>query len=106
MVRAPLLLAIGLLAAAPAARAELATPLPPVVQQSLDAFSAAHKACRVWSDGCVVCRRLQETAFACSTPGIACQPTALACQEPKEEQKPTEATKPVPLPGPVKKDAR
>lgn len=90
----PLLL-LGL-AAATAARAEPATPLPPAEQQSLDAFSTAHKDCNVWSDGCVVCRRLQETAFACSTPGPACQPEPLACRGATPDQVPAEASKPVP----------
>ena len=103
MTRA-LLLSICLLATTTAVRAEQATALPAAEQESLDAFATAHKDCNVWSDGCVICRRLQETAFACSTPGIACQPKALACQPAMTEQKPAEASKPTP-PATMPKDA-
>ena len=64
------------------ARAEPVAPLPPVEKQSLEAFAAANSACREWSDGCVVCTRQAGTGYACSTPGIACQSSPLACRDP------------------------
>jgi hypothetical protein len=39
---------------------------------------AEDPACAEWGDGCKVCRRL-ESGFACSLPGIACTPGAMAC---------------------------
>ena len=49
-------------------------------QASLQSFAAAHPDCVEWSDGCAVCRR--DTAMHCSLPGIACQPSAIACKRP------------------------
>jgi hypothetical protein len=37
--------------------------------------------CAEWTDGCVVCRRVPE-GLACSTPGIACTPSAPRCLRP------------------------
>ncbi len=34
--------------------------------------------CAEWSDGCRVCRRIED-GIACSLPGIACTPGAMAC---------------------------
>lgn len=59
----------------------LAEPVGDARRQSFDAFAAAHADCREWSDGCAVCRRTQDKDFACSLPGIACQPTGLACRD-------------------------
>jgi hypothetical protein len=38
-------------------------------------------ACAEWTDNCVVCRRTPE-GLACSTPGIACVPSAPRCLKP------------------------
>jgi hypothetical protein len=34
--------------------------------------------CAEWSDGCVICQRVDE-GIACSTPGIACVPQERQC---------------------------
>ena len=56
-------------------------PLPP--GQSLPAYGDWNRDCLEWSDGCAVCKRSDEAsakgAFACSTPGIACQPKGIVC---------------------------
>ncbi len=65
--------------------AALADPVavPPAEQHSLAQFATANPTCRSWSDGCAVCQRMAAgDAFACSTPGIACQPASLVCREP------------------------
>ena len=91
MIRWPAVLAFVLVAAS--VRADPAPPLPPAERQSLEAFAAAHANCREWSDGCVVCRRGLETGFACSTPGIACQPQPLMCRDPEPAAVPAPAPK-------------
>ena len=83
MNRWPVILVLALASAG--VRAAPAAPVPPAEKQSLDAFAAANASCREWSDGCVVCVRQGEAAnraFACSTPGIACTPSRLACRTP------------------------
>ena len=81
MSRLRVLLWTGLVLGSPAGvSADPGAPLPSSETQSLQAFAAANTACHVWSDGCVVCTRQTVGAFACSTPGIACQPVALACR--------------------------
>jgi hypothetical protein len=37
--------------------------------------------CAEWTNGCVICRRTSE-GLACSTPGIACTPSAPRCLRP------------------------
>jgi len=37
--------------------------------------------CAEWTDSCVICRRTPE-GLACSTPGIACVPSAPRCLRP------------------------
>ena len=79
-----------LLLASAGVRADPAAPLPPEEKQSLDGFATANPACHEWSDGCVVCVRQGEAdskeadkaAYSCSTPGIACTPSQLACRTP------------------------
>ena len=88
---------LALMLASAGVRADPAAPLPPAEKQSLEAFAAAHEACQTWSDGCVVCRRMKESSFGCSTPGIACQPSPLMCQDAKEAPKPAEAPVPAPM---------
>ena len=76
------------LAVAVSARPAPAAPVPAAEKQSLDAFASANASCRQWSDGCVICMRQAGAAYACSTPGIACQPSPLACRDPTPNGKP------------------
>jgi hypothetical protein len=70
--------------ASPSAAPASPTPtLDPREQASLQSFDAANPACREWSDGCAICRRDAADAGHCSTPGIACQPSAVACTDPR-----------------------
>ena len=90
-------LALLVLALAPVGvRAAPAASVPAAETQSLDAFAAANASCHEWSNGCVVCVRQGDTsdkgAFACSTPGIACTPSRLACRAPVSP--PSPAAKP------------
>jgi hypothetical protein len=71
-------LAAALLAAP--ARADEAPAPDPKEQASLQGFAVSNPACMEWSDGCAVCKR--EAAVHCSTPGIACQPSEIACKAP------------------------
>ena len=47
---------------------------------TLESFGRDSPSCREWSDGCAVCAKQTDKTFACSLPGIACQPRAVACQ--------------------------
>jgi hypothetical protein len=97
----PILLAVALGLAAPAFADEpAATPTPsasldPKERATLDGFGAAHPECREWSDGCSVCNLLPRDEatktdnadkhvqlYACSLPGIACQPNDIVCKAP------------------------
>ncbi|HUO53253.1 MAG TPA: hypothetical protein VMU18_00825 [Rhodoblastus sp.] len=49
--------------------------------EAVIAFGVSHPECREWGDGCVICAR-REATLNCSTPGIACQPSAPACKDP------------------------
>ena len=42
-------------------------------------LEGADAACREWTDGCRVCARAEDNKFACSNPGIACQPAQGRC---------------------------
>ena len=44
---------------------------------SIQAYGAAN-ACTSWTDGCTLCMR----GGGCSTPGIACTPSAITCTAP------------------------
>ena len=76
------LAALGWLGSAALALAEDApannAPLSPEAV-SLQGFGAQNAACLEWSDGCAVCLR-DDKGARCSTPGIACQPVAIACR--------------------------
>jgi hypothetical protein len=72
---------------APATPAATASPVvspPPTLdakeQASLQSFAAAHPECKEWNDGCATC--LRDDAIHCSTPGIACLPSAIVCKAP------------------------
>jgi hypothetical protein len=82
--------ALILLAGCHAAMAAEATPtMAEQERQSLASYAAAHKACREWTDGCIVCSRRDDDTFACSLPGIACEPTALLCRDARPESAPS-----------------
>ncbi|MBF9197021.1 hypothetical protein [Microvirga terrestris] len=51
------------------------------VSQAPSQGSAPGPSCAEWTDSCVVCRRVPE-GLACSTPGIACVPSAPRCLRP------------------------
>ena len=58
-------------------------PAPAPSAVSVRTFGASHDRCRAWSDGCVICRAAVGGGPAqCSTPGIACTPRPVACDEP------------------------
>jgi hypothetical protein len=75
---APLSLASGDEAASPPAN-------PPLSAEalSLQGFGAQNPLCMEWGDSCSVCLRDDKDAAHCSTPGIACQPVAIACRREK-----------------------
>ena len=65
----------------------------PAEEANLKTFGASHRECREWSDGCSVCAVIprgvehngtisEADTVACSLPGIACQPAAIACKAP------------------------
>ena len=59
-----------------------APPLSPE-QLSLQGFGAQTANCLEWGDSCSICKRDDSGAMQCSTPGIACQPEAIACAREK-----------------------
>ena len=46
---------------------------------SVQGFGAQNQ-CLSWTDGCVLCTAGAGGKAQCSTPGIACTPTAISCQ--------------------------
>ena len=70
-------------------------PLVPIDQRvraapTLENFARVDEACREWSDGCAVCRRQEDGAVGCSSPGIACQPSPVTCRsEPSASTRPS-----------------
>jgi hypothetical protein len=50
---------------------------------SLQGFAAQNPFCLEWTDTCSICLRDQKGVAQCSTPGIACQPAAIACRQEK-----------------------
>jgi hypothetical protein len=56
-----------------------AAPLSPE-DLSLQGFALQNPLCREWSDGCSVRMRGEKDACHCSTPGVACQSSAIACR--------------------------
>jgi hypothetical protein len=64
-----------------AALAQVEQPAPP---KPVQAFGLDHPKCRQWSDSCVLCRRLDNDAVACTTPGIACIAGEPACKSAEE----------------------
>lgn len=77
-------LALALSLAGPA-RAQLTAPVVPVqatpIPNGLTEFAGANHQCIEMTNGCEVCVRDAGTKIECSTPGIACQPTAWQCKK-------------------------
>ncbi|PNG26324.1 hypothetical protein CR492_09425 [Methylocella silvestris] len=78
------------------ARAEPAAA--PAIEPTLYQFGRGHKDCIEWTDGCAICNRTSRTPrpdrpwsrrpgfkLACSTPGIACLPSATTCSRKADE---------------------
>ncbi|UDL94114.1 hypothetical protein LGH83_16505 [Lichenihabitans sp. PAMC28606] len=49
---------------------------------SVQAFGQQNPQCKAWSDSCVTCTATAAGPATCSTAGIACTPTPIACQRP------------------------
>ena len=66
------------------AAAQSASPADPaaIEQMTLQEFGAKNTACEEWNDACSTCKRDDKGVARCSTPGIACQPTAPVCKTP------------------------
>lgn len=80
-----LLLGCGPAAADGAKPAEPALPEP--APDSVLAFVRAHPDCLEITDACMVCRIEQGEAH-CSTPGVACIKSALACSRSRPSSQP------------------
>jgi hypothetical protein len=76
---AVLILCFGL----PVSGAHAAAETPTPQERSLQGFGAQTLNCVEWSDSCSICLRDESGAMHCSTPGIACQPEAIACRREK-----------------------
>ena len=78
------LIAALMLATALPARADAPTaqplPSPAAEETSIQAWGDRAPDCIEWSNLCQVCRRDAAGKAQCSTPGIACQPTAPVCK--------------------------
>lgn len=87
MRRSLISIAIPLLVAAGAARADESTlsplpkPRPAEKRISIQGYGAANPACLEWSDGCQVC--VSGAVAGCSTPGPACTPGRVVCAKTK-----------------------
>ncbi len=75
-------LALLLPFALPALADETAKPAPSA-DSTIAAFATQNPACLEWTDACAICKRDDAGVGHCSTPGIACQPQALACSKAK-----------------------
>ena len=71
-----LALAFSPLAACEASKTEATPEAGP--SAAVLAYGDRNPACLEWSDGCAVCTRAEDGP-QCSTPGIACQPSEIAC---------------------------
>jgi hypothetical protein len=68
---------------APNASGPPASVAPSPEEMSLRGYGLQNVQCLEWSDGCSICLRDEKGAAHCSTPGIACQPAAIACRREK-----------------------
>lgn len=69
--------AFGFALYAPSAVAQ--APPPETKERPVAAFGEDNPSCREWSDGCIVCAKVEDGSAACSTVGIACLPVAVMC---------------------------
>ena len=89
MTRTKLLATLGIflaslaLAGADEAPNPAASAPPSPEETSLRGFGLQNAQCIEWSDSCATCLRDEKDAAHCSTPGIACQPVAIACRREK-----------------------
>ena len=104
MLRARWLVVLLAAAALPAATALAELPGPrgagPVIAApapgSLAEKLERHPQCREFSTGCEICVRTAPDTARCSTPGIACTPSAWGCAVPADDAG-RAAPSPVPL---------
>ena len=84
MAKRSILAAAFLWASLVGAAAQSAEPASPAAaeQMTLQEFGAKNPACVEWNDACSTCKRDDKGVARCSTPGIACQPTAPVCKAP------------------------
>lgn len=71
-------LALALSSGASAQTAEAPKLGPP--PRPVAAFGLDNPKCLQWSDGCILCKRLEDGSSACTTPGTACVPGEPACK--------------------------
>ncbi|TXN21061.1 MULTISPECIES: hypothetical protein [Methylobacterium] len=74
----PIALAIAALVLATVVIGSLAPSAPHRPTSAQTVLPDSDPSCAEWSDGCHVCRRLEEGPI-CSTPGIACTPGPQEC---------------------------
>lgn len=74
----PIALAIAALVLATVVIGSLGPSAPHRPAQAQSVLPDGDPSCVEWSNGCQVCRRLEEGPI-CSTPGIACTPGAQEC---------------------------
>jgi len=72
------MLFLATLLTAPAFAAE---PKPP------QTYGADAPNCLEWTDGCVICRKLEDNDAACSTAGFACVAREIACLKPTNSER-------------------
>jgi hypothetical protein len=54
-----------------------------VEEKPVQAYGEDHPACLEWTDGCLVCARLEDGSAGCSMVGAACLPAAVSCLKSK-----------------------
>jgi len=54
-----------------------------VEEKPSQAYGEDHPSCLEWTDGCLVCARLEDGSAACSMVGAACLPAAVSCLKSK-----------------------
>ncbi|WP_024878423.1 hypothetical protein [Methylosinus sp. LW3] len=52
-------------------------------EKPAQAYGEDHPACLEWTDGCLVCARLEDGSAGCSMVGAACLPAAVSCLKSK-----------------------
>ncbi|WP_156898139.1 hypothetical protein [Methylocapsa acidiphila] len=77
----PLVFAVVALAGASASADESSAEPRSAIMQAYGEHDAD---CLEWTDFCATCRRLESGEPACSTPGVACEPSEIVCREKRE----------------------